>query len=239
MPSALPGGTDEIPDRERDEIRGHLRGGLECHGVLAGAGPGLIGNNGAVRDRVVVLVDRRGKLERRLQRRLVERREHPARVGGLELTHRVPAIVRLAEIQPPELIVQDALVLQVYLRLAGRDLTRQGERRLLPRRIERHLGGLAAATRDHADRVERDLGGIQRDRLRWPLQLHRDRARCRQRSRLRDSARVRCRSDSASRSPAAAVPAPAWSARARRSHSRRCEGRSLIVSAWDTRLRRV
>ena len=156
--------------------------------VLAGPGPGLSETTAAVRNRVVVLVDRRGKLERGFERRLVERREHASGIRGLELTDGVAAIVRLAQIETAQLIVQDARVLQLNLRLSGRNLAGYGEGRLLARGIERYLRRLTGTTRDDRHRVERDLRGVQGDGLCRPFEPDADALgageRCRRQARF-------------------------------------------------------
>ena len=93
------------------------------------------------------LVDDRGQRERRLERRLVERREHPARIGRLELRDGIAAVVRLAQVQAAQIVVEDAVVLDVDLGVAGGNRSRHLERRLLLRRVDRDLRRLRLARR--------------------------------------------------------------------------------------------
>ena len=164
----------EVTDGEGDEIRGHLRRSREGDGVLA-RWAGLVGHHCAVRDRMIAGVDDCRQRERRLERRLVERREHAPRVGRLELGDRVAAVVGLTQIQPAQLIVQDALIGDLNPCRAGGNLDRDGERRLILGRIEGHRRGLRLAASDNLHVAKRDLGGVENDRLRRRLQRHVDR----------------------------------------------------------------
>ena len=121
----MPAVALEVADRQRHEVRGHLRRGLELDGVLAGGRARRVGDDRAVRDRVVAVVDDRGQRERRLEGRLVERREHPARVGRFELGDRVAPVVGLAQIQAAQIVVQDAVVADVDLGVAGGNRPRE------------------------------------------------------------------------------------------------------------------
>ena len=78
-------------------------------GVMAG-GSRRVGDNGAVGDGVIAVVDDRGEREGGLERRLVERRKHPPRVGRFELRDGVAALVRLAQVEPAQIAVEDAVV---------------------------------------------------------------------------------------------------------------------------------
>ena len=112
--------ADEVPHCERHEVRGHLRRDFEYDRMLPAARTRRIGRHRAVRDRVVPLVYDGGEGERRLHRGFVERGKHASRVGGLELRYRVATVVRLAQIQPAELVVQHTPIGDADLRLARR-----------------------------------------------------------------------------------------------------------------------
>ena len=88
--------------------------------VLARFGPGRVGELAAVGDRRVGGVDHQRDVEGGLLRRLVERREGAARVGGLHLAHRVVAAVGLAQIEAAQLVVEDAGVGDADRGRAGR-----------------------------------------------------------------------------------------------------------------------
>ena len=98
----------EVPHGHRDEIRGHPRRCRELDRVLGDRGAARVGHDLPVRDRGVAAVDRQRDGERRLERRLVEARKRPARVGGLELRHGVLPELGLADVKAAQLFVQRA-----------------------------------------------------------------------------------------------------------------------------------
>jgi hypothetical protein len=70
---------------------------------------------------VIAFVDDGGERKGRFQRRFVERREHPPRVGGFELRDGVAPVVGFAEIQPAQVVVEDAVVADGDLGVSGGD----------------------------------------------------------------------------------------------------------------------
>src|SRR5208283_4417932 len=99
-----------VANRERLQVARHLGGGSELDGVLV-TRAGRVGNNLAVGDGGVALVDNRGDVKGRLVVRLVEAREGNARVGGLHLRHFVFAALISAEVKAAQLVIEMSGVL--------------------------------------------------------------------------------------------------------------------------------
>ena len=113
---------------------------------------------------MILLVHDRRQREGRLEGRLVEGREHPACVGRLELSHRIASLVRFAEIQAPQIAVENSVVADADLHLAGGDRGWHLDGRLLLLLVERHLRRLRPALGGDPHVLERNLGRVQHDR---------------------------------------------------------------------------
>ena len=87
----------KVADQEGDEVRGHFRRGAEVERVLAVAGAGRVGDDGAVGDGGVAGVDDERDVEGGFEGRLVEAGEGAARIGGFELRDGVVAAVAVFE----------------------------------------------------------------------------------------------------------------------------------------------
>jgi hypothetical protein len=159
-----PFGALEIADDQRDQIGRHLRRPREDDGVLPPRSR-RIGRDRAVRDRVVPRVDHGGEIEGRLHRRLVEGREHPPRVGGFELRHRVAAIVRLAQIEAAQLVIESAGVFDVQSRRSGGDSFRDDQRRELRLLVDFGPRRLCRAASLDGDLLEGDLRRVEDDAI--------------------------------------------------------------------------
>ena len=117
-PSTVIGDALPVANRQRHQIARHLRRSGELDGVLV-AGAGRVGDDLAVGDRGVALVDDGGDVEGRLVGRLVEAGEGHARVGRFHLRDFVLAALVGAQIEAAQLVVQMAGVLDVHRRRPG------------------------------------------------------------------------------------------------------------------------
>ena len=107
-----------------------------------------IGDDLSVRDRPVAAIDGERDGERRLERRFVEAGKCAARIGRFELSHGVRAIPSLAQIEPAQLIVEDAGVPDMNLVRAAIERARHRQRRRLALLVQHHrrlLRGRAGA----------------------------------------------------------------------------------------------
>ncbi len=98
----------EVADQEGHQIGGHFGRGGEFERVLASAGAGGVGNDGAVGDGRVACIHHQRNVISGLESWLVEAGEGAARVGGLELRDGVVAVVAFGEIEAAQLVVQNA-----------------------------------------------------------------------------------------------------------------------------------
>ena len=140
----------EVADQQGHQIGGHLLRGGEGDGVLTRFRAGRVRYGRAVRDGRIDRVDHQRDVERGFLGRLVEAGERAARVGGLHLTDRVVAPVRLAQVEPAQLVVQDAGV-------GDADRGRSGGQRLRGQEREGHRLGLGV--RRHVGDM-RDVRGL-------------------------------------------------------------------------------
>ena len=85
----------------------------EFEGVLAVAGAGCVGLDGAVGDGGVGAVNDQRNIVGGLEGRLVEAREGAARIGGFELGDGVVAALGFGEIEAAQFVVEDAGVVDV------------------------------------------------------------------------------------------------------------------------------
>ena len=134
---------------------------------LPAAGPGVSETTAPFEMAWSLFVDDRREREGRLERRLVERREHAPRVGGFELRDRVAAIVGLAQIEAAQVVVEDARHRRWSAR--RRRPARGGNRKVACSFVASSVTS-AVCVRPPAlidALAELDLGGVQHDRGRW------------------------------------------------------------------------
>ena len=153
----------EIADRHRDEVGRHLRRPREGDGVLHDRRTRHVGDDLSVRDRRIVAIDGERDVEGRLDGRLIEARKRAPRVGRLELRDRVVARRALAQIEAPQLVIEDSGVADVDLRRSFLDGLRHRQRRRFILRIERHRRFLRPRAGAHGHVVELDVERVQHD----------------------------------------------------------------------------
>ncbi len=122
--------------------------------------------------------------EPRLEARLVETRQHAARVRGLELRERVAAAVRGGLVEAAELLAELAVVPQDERDASRGKLARERELDDLVRRLELRRAGIAVAPDPHRDLVEAEAGGVEDDGAERSLETNRQREVAAERSGL-------------------------------------------------------
>ncbi len=129
----------------------------------------------AVRNRRVAVVDQQRDIERRFVCGLVKRGECASRVGRFHLADRVATAVRLAQIKPAQLVIENSGVRDLDRGAAFRQRARHGKRRHLVLFVERHACGLHAAACRDRHLAKLNLRGVQRHGGRRVLHIHLDR----------------------------------------------------------------
>ena len=129
--------------------------------VLRDRRPGHVRQHLAVGDGGVAAIDGQRDGEGRLERRLVEAGKRPARVGRLELRHRVLPQLGLADVEAAQLPVQDAAEPGVDLGGALRERLRDRERRRLIGLVERDRRVLRRGAGADGHLAELELGRVQ------------------------------------------------------------------------------
>ncbi len=124
---------------------------------------GRVGDDLAVGDSGVTLVDGRGQIESCFVGRLVETRESHTRVGGFHLRDDILLAFVGAQIEAAKLIVEMSGVFDVQGCGTGRKLVIEAKGRALVFFVQRNLGGLGLSARRRSHVMEVDLNRIQRD----------------------------------------------------------------------------
>ncbi len=174
-PSCSPELHWKSPTRKATQIGGHLGSGEELEGVLAVAGAGGVGGDGAVGDGGVALVDDQGDVEGGLEGGLVEAGKGAAGVGGLELGDGVVAVRGFGEIEAAQFIVEDAGELDGRWWLCRRAADRGTVKVACCLSLSRETVAVCSLSAGlDLDRLEGDLDGVEGDGRAGLLQVHVD-----------------------------------------------------------------
>ena len=131
------------------------------------AGLRLIADDIGIRDRCIAFVDDKGDIEGGFEGWFVKAGECATSVRRLKLSYGVVTLRGLREIEPAQLVIQNAGVAQLKPEFACGKLLPEIEGGLLFAGIFRDLGGQRPAVNGRRDALEFDFRGVQDDRVHW------------------------------------------------------------------------